>query len=73
MGAYSTAANFSTLSTATAAGVLNLPMGANGLNSAMKTDVTVRPATSTTSNDSFDLVYASLSSDLGHFHSFNIE
>ena len=63
MGAYSTAANFSTLSTATAAGVLNLPFGANGLDSAMKTNVTVRPATSTTSNDSFDLVYASLSSD----------
>jgi type II secretory pathway pseudopilin PulG len=61
MGAYSTANNFSTLSTATAAGVLNLPFSANGLNSAMKTDVTVRPATSTTSNDSFDLVYASLS------------
>ena len=61
MGAYSTANNFSTLSTATAAGVLNLPMGTNGLNSAMKTDVTVRPATSNTANDSFDLVYASLS------------
>ncbi len=63
MGAYSTAANFSTLSTATTAGVLNLPMGANGLNSAMKTDLTVRPATSSTTNDSFDLVYASLSPD----------
>ena len=60
MGAYSTASNFSTLSTATAAGVLNLPLGVNGLDSAMRTDVTIVPATSLSTNDSFDVVYASL-------------
>lgn len=63
MGAYSTASNFSTLSTATAAGVLNVPMGVNGLNSVMRTDVTIVPATSLSANDSFDMVYASLSSE----------
>jgi len=64
MGAYSTASDFSTLSTQTAAGVLNLSLQQNNtINSGMKTDLSIRPATSTTANDSFDITYAALSSE----------
>ena len=64
MGAYSTASNFSTLSTQTAAGVLNLSLQQNNtINSGMKTDLSIRPATSATPNDSFDITYAALSSE----------
>lgn len=62
-GAYSTAGSFSTLSTPTAAGVLNLPLQSNNtLNTALKRDLVVQPATTTTANDSFDLIYRGLSS-----------
>lgn len=61
VGAYTTASNYSTLSTATVAGVLNLPLSNNTLNSSLKKDLSVRPATTRTSNDSFELVYNALS------------
>ena len=62
MGAYSTASNFSTLSTATAAGVLNLPLNGSELNSALNKNLTIEPATTVSANDSFDLTYVALSS-----------
>lgn len=61
VGAYTTSNSFSTISTATVAGVLNLPLSNNTLSSALKKDLTVRPATTITSNDSFELVYSGLS------------
>lgn len=61
VSAYTTANNFSTISTATVAGVLNLPLSANALPTALKKDLSVRPATTKTPNDSFELVYSGLS------------
>lgn len=60
--AYAVAPDYSTLTTATVSGVLNLPLDANdALNSALHVDLTVRPASASHANDSFELVYTGLS------------
>lgn len=61
-GAYRAASDYSTLSTATAAGVLNRSLVGDSFNSAFHAPLTVRPATTTVANDSFELVYSGLTS-----------
>lgn len=59
-GAYLASPDYSTLSTATAAGILNRSLSGDSLNSAFHAPLTVRPATTTVANDSFELVYIGL-------------
>lgn len=59
-GAYLASPDYSTLSTATAAGILNRSLSGDSLNSAFHAPLTVRLATTTVANDSFELVYIGL-------------
>ena len=60
--AYTTASDFSTISTATTAGILGLDLDSNNtLNTRVKTRMTVEPSTTLSANDSFDLNYESVS------------
>ena len=59
--AYTTSNNFSSISTQTVAGLLNVPLSQDGqsLKTALNTvSATVRPSTTISANDSFDVVYS---------------